>query len=169
MKDYETTFIVDAHLQDDVIEKTVDKFLKFIENNGGKLGLVDRWGKRRLAYEIRKKQYGFYVCVRYGAEGTFIQSLEREFQLDENILRSLTILVHKSVLKEEQEKPGEGARKSPVAEDDETGSTDTDGPDSAGKEQKEEAAGDVETEEPGESGDESAEEQEPAAEEEKTE
>jgi len=105
LRDYETTFVIDAHLQDEAIEKSVDKFLKFIENSGGKLGLIDRWGKRRLAYEIRKKQYGFYVCARYQADGSFIQNLEREFQLDEDVLRSLTILVPKSVLKDEKNNP----------------------------------------------------------------
>ena len=105
MRHYETTFVVDAHLQDEAIEKSVEKFLKFIEDGGGKLGVIDRWGKRRLAYEIQKKQYGYYVCARYEIEGEFIQELERAFQLDEDILRSLTIQVPTSVLKEEKENP----------------------------------------------------------------
>ena len=98
---YEVTFIVDAHLPEERIEASIDKVTKFIDNNGAKTLFVDRWGKRRLAYEIAKKQYGYYVYVRFEADGLFIKELERGFKLDDSILRYLIILVPKIVLNKE--------------------------------------------------------------------
>jgi small subunit ribosomal protein S6 len=110
LRQYETTFVVDAHLSNEQIESTIDKFTKFIEKNGVKIKNVDRWGKRRLAYEINKKQYGYYVYVRFEAEGTFIKTLERHYKLDEAILRYLTVLVPTVLLKEEERREKVKAR-----------------------------------------------------------
>ena len=100
---YETTFIINAHLPDEQIDKILEKMTKLIDG-GGKVLFVDRWGKRRLAYEISKKQYGYYVYVRFEAEGTFIKELEREFRLDDSILRYLICSVPRIVLTEEHER-----------------------------------------------------------------
>lgn len=101
MQQYETTFIVDAHLPDDVIEKTLEKFKKLMEDGGANIHNIDRWGKRRLAYEIARKQYGYYVYIRFEAEGSFIQEMEREFKLEDAILRYLTVVVPVVALKQE--------------------------------------------------------------------
>ena len=103
LREYETTFIIDAHLPVAEIDEIIEKVTKHIENNGGKVKLVDRWGKRRLAYEIAKKQYGYYVYIRFAAEGSFIKKLEREFKLNDSVLRFLTVLVPKVVLKQEKQ------------------------------------------------------------------
>ena len=83
------------------IEKGITKYTKFIEKNGGAVKSVDRWGKRRLAYEIKKKQYGYYVYVRFEMDGSQIKELEREYKLDDSILRYLTVLVPKVVVSQE--------------------------------------------------------------------
>ncbi|MCD6116085.1 30S ribosomal protein S6 [bacterium] len=101
MRQYETTFIIDTHLPDEAIEKTIEKYKNFITGDNGVVNNIDRWGKRRLAYEIKKKQYGYYVCLRFEAEGSFIEKLAKEFKLDDSILRYLTLLVPKSLLQEE--------------------------------------------------------------------
>jgi len=102
LRQYESTFVLDAHLPTETTDATIDKITKYIESNGGKIKLVDRWGKRRLAYEIKKKQYGYYAYFRYEAEGTFIKEFEREFKLDETVLRSLTVVVPKVAIKQEE-------------------------------------------------------------------
>ena len=116
MRQYETTFIVDAHLPGDQIETTIEKITKFIDKKGGKVLNIDRWGKRRLAYEIRKKQYGYYIYVRFEAENTFVKELEREYQLDESILRYLTLLMSRAALKEENRR--QSIRKHEKADED---------------------------------------------------
>ncbi len=100
-RQYETTFIIDAYLTNDQIEEKIQKYTQLIENSEGKIVCLERWGKRRLAYEIAKKQYGFYVYIRFEASGTIVQVLERDYKLDDDILRYLTILITPAALKEE--------------------------------------------------------------------
>jgi small subunit ribosomal protein S6 len=88
---YETTFIVNAALEDATIEPIINSTVEFIQNNGGSITTLDKWGRRRLAYPIQKKHNGFYVYVMYDAPGTLIPQLERYFQLEENVLRHLTL------------------------------------------------------------------------------
>lgn len=104
IRQYESTFIIDAHLSTDEIEKIVSKYTDVIEKHQGKIKLIDRWGKRRLAYEISKKQYGYYVYVRFEAEGTVVAALEKDFKLDEMILRYLVLRIPKIVIKDELNK-----------------------------------------------------------------
>ena len=104
VKQYETTFILDAHLPNEQIETSIQKYSQLIEKNGGKIKIIDRWGKRRLAYEISKKQYGFYVYIRFESEGKICSELERVYKLDDVVLRHLTVLVSKQALTEEKKK-----------------------------------------------------------------
>lgn len=60
---------------------------------------VDRWGRRRLAYTIRKKNAGFYVQVLHKSPTDIVAKLERTFKLDEDVIRHLTVVVDKNMLK----------------------------------------------------------------------
>lgn len=100
-KAYETIVILNAHLSQEQIDAAIEKFLQVIKKQDGEIKLVDRWGKRRLAYEIGKKQYGYYVYVRFNANSNAVQLLEREYKLDESVIRFLTVLVPKAVLENE--------------------------------------------------------------------
>ncbi len=117
IREYETTFIVDSLLPEEQINVTIDKIKDFIEKNGGKISQIDRWGKRRLAYEIAKKQYGYYVYIRFQYEGALIKELEREYKLDESIIRYLTVLIPKIVLKNESESEKSSPKKADENED----------------------------------------------------
>ncbi len=70
-----------------------------IERNGGETKALEKIGRKRLAYSIRKKNNGFYVSIEFIAPGGVTNELERFYQLDENILRYLTVVVDKNVLK----------------------------------------------------------------------
>jgi small subunit ribosomal protein S6 len=120
IREYETTFIVDSLLPEEQINATIDKIKDFIEKNGGKIRQIDRWGKRRLAYEIAKKQYGYYVYIRFQYEGALIKELEREYKLDESIIRYLTVLIPKIVLKNESESEKSSPKKAQENENIET-------------------------------------------------
>ena len=102
IREYETTFIVDSLLQEDQINATIEKTKSFIEKKGGKIKNIDRWGKRRLAYEIAKKQYGYYIYMRFQSEGSVIKDLEHHYKLDDSVLRHLTVLVPKIMIKQEK-------------------------------------------------------------------
>lgn len=92
MRLYETTVVIDSFLKSEDIQKLTNKIQNFIKNNGGKIRKVEEWGKRRLAYEINRKQYGNYFHVLFEGPNSLPQLLEREYCLEESILRYLTVL-----------------------------------------------------------------------------
>ena len=102
MKLYETTFIVDSILKADDISELRDRVVSFITNHGGEIVKTEEWGKRRLAYEINKKQYGYYIHLRFNAPPAVIGLLENEYKLNESIMRHLTVEVDPRALKQEQ-------------------------------------------------------------------
>ena len=99
MGKYETIFVIDSLLKTEEIENIITKYEKFISANGGKIEIIDRLGKRRLAFEIKKRQYGFYVLIRFDGLPSMIKALEREYRLNESILRYKTIKLSKMALK----------------------------------------------------------------------
>ena len=102
MQTYSTIMVIDSLLKSEEINSTIDKITRSIENNGGEILENDRWGKKRLAYEIKKRQYGYYVEIIFKAMGDLIKIIEREYRLDENILRYLTIVLDKKALQYRQ-------------------------------------------------------------------
>lgn len=88
---YETTFIVNAGLEDHSIESVIDNVREFVQNHGGAISTLDKWGRKRLAYPIQKKNNGFYVYMRYDAPTNLQPLLERFFHLEENVIRHLTL------------------------------------------------------------------------------
>jgi small subunit ribosomal protein S6 len=101
LRQYETTFVIDSQLKGGETDEIIKRFERFISVNGGQVLEVQRWGKRRLAYEIKKRQYGYYVHIRFAGKGSIVRALEREYQLNEAILRYLTVLLDKQALKAE--------------------------------------------------------------------
>lgn len=99
MATYETIFILDSLLPPEDIDKVTDRVKEIIETNGGKVTTLDKWGKRRMAYEIEKKQYGFYVAVEFTADSQVPALLESEFNYNDKVLRYLTYLFDKNKLK----------------------------------------------------------------------
>lgn len=90
MQMYETIFILDSLLAPEEIDKNINRVKEMIETNGGKVITIDKWSKKRLAYEIQKKQYGFYVAIEFEGEGPIPNSLEHEYNFNDKILRYLT-------------------------------------------------------------------------------
>ena len=88
---YETTFIVNASLDDAQVESVIARVQDTMIKNGGAVTALNKWGRKRLAYSINKKTNGFYVNMEFEAPNTLLALLERSFQLDEMILRYLTI------------------------------------------------------------------------------
>lgn len=103
MNQYETTFIVDAQLKEEGWDSIVDKYSAIINQNGT-IKQIDRWGVRRLAYEINKQTHGYYVHVIYESAPSVPRELERQFQLDEQCMRHLTVIADNPKYIEEMNK-----------------------------------------------------------------
>jgi small subunit ribosomal protein S6 len=95
---YESTFIVNAALDDAQIDAVIEKAKDVITKNGGELRDIAKWGRKRFAYSIKKKNNGFYVVTEFNATGDVVSKLERHYQLDENVIRYLTIALDKKAL-----------------------------------------------------------------------
>ena len=87
---YESLFIVDVTKGDEVTDATVNKFLSLIEANAEIVDIA-KWGKRRLAYPINDMPEGYYVVATYKAAGEFPGEFERLCNIDETVMRSMTI------------------------------------------------------------------------------
>jgi len=92
MREYETTFIVQPEISDEGCVELFARVDGILERAGATRLLHDDQGKRRLAYEIRKFQKGRYVTTYYLSEGEAVGPLERALQIEESVLRFLTVL-----------------------------------------------------------------------------
>ena len=88
---YELTYIINATLSDDQIKEIIRRVNQYIEEHGGEIVEVDEWGTRRLAYPIQKRRNGYYVNMYFRAPGSMIVALERFLEIDEQVLRYLTL------------------------------------------------------------------------------
>ncbi len=104
MRKYETVFISDPDLQDQARLDLYDKVRNIIAKEKGILLNFDEWGNKKMAYEIKKKLRGNYVCVTYGGTGELVTELERNFRLTDDILKFMTILLSDDVTVESLEK-----------------------------------------------------------------
>ena len=98
-KIYESTFIVNAALDDAQIEVVIEKVKDVVVKNGGEIRSAEKWGRKRLAYTIDKKNNGFYAFFEFKAPGDLLAKLERHFHLEEQVIRHLTIVLDKKALK----------------------------------------------------------------------
>lgn len=91
MRHYETTFILRPNLGEDQFTEVIDRTCAIITDDGGTIINTDRWGIKRLAYEIKKEVQGYYVYLNYAAPGQTVSEIERIFRIDDRLLRYLTI------------------------------------------------------------------------------
>jgi len=109
MKIYETTIVFDPGLEEARINEEVDRLSQSIAQAGGEVLDVQRWGKRKLAYIVRKRRDGSYVHVKHQSPPGLIAEMDRRFRLNEGVLRHLTVLaVKESPRAAEEAKGSEG-------------------------------------------------------------
>ena len=91
MRQYEVMVIFDPDLEERTVPPTLDQFLNVVREGGGSVEKVDIWGRRRLAYEIRKNAEGIYAVVDLQAEPAVVKELDRQLGLNEAVLRTKVI------------------------------------------------------------------------------
>ncbi|MDW7760852.1 MAG: 30S ribosomal protein S6 [Acidobacteriota bacterium] len=92
MKQYETGFIMAPNLSEEDAETFITQMTEIIDQKNGRMIKKDIWGKRRLAYPIKKFQEGLYVFFHYEGGGDISQELERRFKQSEAVIRFLTVI-----------------------------------------------------------------------------
>jgi len=91
MNKYEVMYVIDAALEENARNELISYFSGIVEKNAGTIDRVDEWGKRRLAYAINYKTEGYYVLMYIQAPSELPRELERNFQINDNVLRYLVI------------------------------------------------------------------------------
>ena len=97
MRRYETIFIVDNDLSEEGRSPILEKLEDLIRQYNGLQVKVDEWGTKRLAYEIKKKARGYYVCLDYCGSGPLVNEIERFFRIDDRVLKYMTVVLDKDV------------------------------------------------------------------------
>jgi len=99
-KMYESTILINAALEDDQIQSIISHIKELISSNDGEITDVEDWGRRRLAYMIKRSKIGYYIIFQFNAYPQIISPLEKFYKLDENILRYLNIKLTKNALEQ---------------------------------------------------------------------
>jgi len=93
LRPYEILIIIDPHPTDEEVAALLTQLGEQITTLGAAVAKVENWGKRRLAYEIRKQREGTYAVLEVSAEPSMIKEFERQLRLNENVLRFLSTQV----------------------------------------------------------------------------
>ena len=93
MRTYELTYIIHPDLDESAFKALSDQIAGWIKDGGGKITKTDVWGKRKMAYEIRKQGEGQYVHLSVEMDPSFGSELERQLRLQESVLRYLIVAV----------------------------------------------------------------------------
>ena len=88
MRAYEVMVILDPSLDERTIEPSLDKYLNVIRKDGGSIESLDGWGRRRMAYEIKKNAEGIYAVIQLTATPATVKEFDRQLTLNESILRT---------------------------------------------------------------------------------
>ena len=88
MRQYEVMVILDPELEERTVAPSLDTFLNVVRQDGGTVGKVDVWGRRRLAYDIRKKSEGIYAVLDVTCSPAAVSELDRQLGLNESVLRT---------------------------------------------------------------------------------
>ena len=88
---YEAIVVFDSNLDDEALKQQVERIDAIVRNHGGELESKDFWGRRALAYPIKKKQYGNFVMLTLTGDNTLVADLRRQLKINDTVLRSFIV------------------------------------------------------------------------------
>ncbi|MGB5216822.1 MAG: 30S ribosomal protein S6 [Smithella sp.] len=91
MQRYEIVAIVLADLNEDDITALIERIQTIITERKGVIAKVDKWGKRHLAYEIKKQRDGYYFLIDFAGDGAIVNEIERNFKIDDRVIKFMTV------------------------------------------------------------------------------
>lgn len=93
MREYECMLILPAEADEALVGTAVERISKVVSAAGGQIGRLDRWGRRRFAFEIDKKTEGYYVVVRFTADPSTQSDLDRVLKLADEVIRHKVMVI----------------------------------------------------------------------------
>jgi len=91
LRDYEMVMIISPDVPEEEVPNTIEKVGQFITGRGGEVADVNRWGRRKLAYPIRRHTEGNYVLTQFKLDPTQVSDLEASMELTEEVIRHLVV------------------------------------------------------------------------------
>jgi small subunit ribosomal protein S6 len=96
---YENIVILDASLSDEAIEEATQSIRDQITSNGGEVLKIDPWGRKKLAYEIKKHTRGFFILLLYKAPSDLVKKLETYYKVTDAVVKYMVVRLEKKQLK----------------------------------------------------------------------
>lgn len=112
MRPYETIIILDSETEDASINAVVDRIVDTIKNDGATMGQIDRWGKRRFAYEINHHSDGYYVLIEFTAGPATVAEVDRLLSITDEVVRHKILRLPDSIAGRSIPKPQRSPRSS---------------------------------------------------------
>jgi len=91
MRNYECMYILKPDLDEEAIQQTIDRYSQIVTDGQGEMVSVDKWGKRRLAYEIKDLFEGYYVLLVFKSEPAVVSELDRVMKISDDMLRFMIL------------------------------------------------------------------------------
>lgn len=104
MRIYEELFILRPDLTDEEMDPFVDQLQQVITGAGGTVDKVEKWGKRKLAYRIGKREEGFYILIQFTSSPAVVKELERRLRVSDLVLKYLTVRIDEKLKRIEKRK-----------------------------------------------------------------
>ena len=98
---YEVLFIADPNLSEPDVDKLAETVQGYAEKEGAKTQKVEKWGKKRLAYNIRKHQEGYYVLIVVEGKASLVKEVERRIRVTDGVVKFITVRVDEELRKAE--------------------------------------------------------------------
>lgn len=95
MRIYESIFVTRSDLDDAQLDDGVERVKKIIEKFGGEILKIEKWGKKKLAYPVKRNKYGHYVLIYFNGQAETISELDRHYKLTEDIIKHFTVKTRK--------------------------------------------------------------------------
>ena len=91
MNKYEILYILDGKLSEEAVDAQIEKYKTLVVSNGGEVEKADKWGLKKFAYPIAKKNEGFYVLMNFSSAPDFPAEMERQMKISDDVVRYMVI------------------------------------------------------------------------------
>ena len=91
LRSYQSVLILKPDLDEPQVDQVLEKITEFLSKNNGSIVKVDKWGKKRLAYRVKKSRFGYYLNIYHTCESLKVSALEADYKLYDLILKFLVI------------------------------------------------------------------------------
>jgi len=110
MQFYESIFIVRPSLTDEDTNKIIERMKGVVEKSGATILKTENWGRKKLAYEVKRERKGTFVYLYFRSEGSVISELERSYRLEDSVIKFLTVRLDQEAPQKPEGEPKEPER-----------------------------------------------------------